>query len=169
MLKLSSPRNSADEVAQIAVQSIEHGSEDEAIAFGRRFPGASQLPVNTRPTHQAEHHADRRQHAEEHADAQRTSRALAQGMEGTHAGGNENERKNAVDSPRSASSCAGRQEGRQHVLRTAVQNLGVVEASGEEREHAEESYGASHERKAAGEDRSRFGFFMDGIASTITT
>ena len=153
MLKPSSPKL-ADEVAQIAVQAVEHGSEHDAVAFRGRSPREGQLPMHTRPTHQAEHHAERRQEREQHSDAKRPLSAPAQSMERTDTGWNEHERKDAVEGPGGASSRTGRQQGREHILRAPIQHFRILKTSGEVREHAEKRHRARDERDAAGENRS---------------
>jgi hypothetical protein len=67
---------------------------------------------------------------------------------------NEHERKNAVDRQRGATRGAGRQESREHVVCAAVENVRIVEASGQVREHGKKGDSASDERYAAGQDRS---------------
>src|SRR6185295_11432398 len=73
-------------------------------------------------------------------------------LERADSGGDEDQRKQAVDSPRGPARRPGRQKGWEHFLRAAVQNLRVLKSSGEVGEHAEERERASNEREAAGED-----------------
>ena len=80
--------------------------------------------------------------------------ALTESLERTDTSRNEHEWKNTVEGPGGPTRRPGRQESREHVLRTAVENLRIVKASGEVREHAEKRKSASDERDAAGEDRS---------------
>src|SRR6185295_1931962 len=144
----------AHEVAQVAVQSIEHRCQHEALASDRRCPGARELPMHARPAHEPQHHAHGRQESEEGSDPEGARGAISESLERADAGRDENQGKHAVESPDGPTRCPGRQEGREHVPGVAVENLGIVEPSGEKREHAEKRKGASDECDAAGQDRS---------------
>src|SRR6185295_690760 len=80
----------AQEIAQVAVQSIEHRGEHEALTRGGSAPRARQLPMHARPTHEPQHHAHRRQEGEERSDAQRARGKLAESLERADARWNEN-------------------------------------------------------------------------------
>ena len=110
--------------------------------------------MHARPAHQAQHHAHRREQGEEHSDAHRAGRALAERLERTDTGRNEHEWKNAVERPGRAASRSGRQESGEHILRATIQNLWILKASGEIGEHAKKRNRPSDERDSAGEDRS---------------
>src|SRR6185295_3695427 len=139
----------ADEVPQVAIQAIEDRRQHRALRLRGSGPGACELPVYARPTHEAEHHAHGRQEGKEHPGAGRSRGADAQSLERTDAGRNENQWKDTVERPRGPACWTCSQESGEHIAGVTVENLRIVEASGQIGKDAQKGNRASNESDTA--------------------
>jgi hypothetical protein len=90
----------------------------------------------------------------QHSHPHRSRRAVTKSLERADTRWNEHEWQHTVEGPHGAPRGSRCQESREHFWRAAVEDIRVLETSGEVGEHAKKRKGASDERYAAGQDRS---------------